>query len=1120
MEHKESDALKAVDWIIAGAIAVACAVFFMAGYSDYAIPGESAALLSHLKGLGGNAPSALFPVAGSLLGPRGGSAAVPLCGAFIAAMLYLLPSFYLRRHITGEYSAGGIFSTSRIAGVAVALTFALSPAVRLASTHFNVYVVDCALAAAIAGLVVLQLGMPKSVGWLVPAAAGVLTGLGSADTMTFMMLMPLYLAGVWAVSLKRGGRGYGHASLFLFFFFLAGIWCILHSYGSFGRWGDGQNVIRKVWFSKPYSFVIPIFVTLPFVLSLFSIPRSFKAGRNWIQFAYHGVMTLVSILALATDLSAASQMHSTGYAPVFATAFAAFTAGYLIAYWWSIATCPSSVNESLDEQPSAVRAAKAAGLSVGGAYAVIMAISLVINLFLDPETSGLSEAAGEEVPASSFADVVARRIVEDMGPRTWLVTDPRVTGEDNGECRLETHLRLAADRAGKELHFIQLERADDRGYVDGLASLLESKGVEPRLCSRLRELGLYVFLQDWFSSDPQIKDKVAVYGVPELLRAVPGTEPVPELFFFGADPARAVTGLDERRRFAQLLKVPDGWGSWGDKVDNLAKRGRMEYLSMSLRQHLGFVSCSAGALEQKKAMAFRKGGDEASAAACDARAFDIYEFVLREVDRDNIVALINETDLAERGCAKAASRLEENRAFLAGIASDAQRRYSFSQLAVVYGEIMNPDLMLRAGLLQADLGNRELGLATLNRLAGYLPDAAGDRMRLMVLAPRYAQGDAADREKARREYDRALAEDPGNYPALVGHAQLAILDGDIDRAISLLDRAVESAGDDPRVNLDRARLRLMRGDLAEARKLLVRMTDENPGDTAAWALRVSLALAELDSLENGEKSVDAMDRIENVNREIDGVILPKLSELGPADPACMAAKALVLRHRGGRDNLSKAKELAERLVRQNPRNPISGETLLETMVGLEDSEAAVRQAEEVLRNDPSSPIANWVLGSVALQKGDLDAAEDRLRKAIGSKRFSLQALNDLAECLRLKKDYAEAEKYARRLTELQPKQYIAWETLGSIILDSGDAARFEEAEKFIQKAWNMSRNSKDKEIVDYRMVVSLARAKFLRGDVKAAGTLLEYAAGFSDRLDREYRELFDRLRKDLAEGDR
>ncbi len=106
-----------------------------------------------------------------------------------------------------------------------------------------------------------------------------------------------------------------------------------------------------------------------------------------------------------------------------------------------------------------------------------------------------------------------------------------------------------------------------------------------------------------------------------------------------------------------------------------------------------------------------------------------------------------------------------------------------------------------------------------------------------------------------------------------------------------------------------------------------------------------------------------------------------------------------------------------------------------------------------------------------------------LRKAADAPQPVPLALSDLAEVLRRQKRFDEAESYARKATEKAAGLYVAWETLGAILMDSGKS--LDEAEACIRKACQLSKDKSGRE-ADIRMLVSLARVQIARKDKEHA----------------------------------
>jgi len=167
----------------------------------------------------------------------------------------------------------------------------------------------------------------------------------------------------------------------------------------------------------------------------------------------------------------------------------------------------------------------------------------------------------------------------------------------------------------------------------------------------------------------------------------------------------------------------------------------------------------------------------------------------------------------------------------------------------------------------------------------------------------------------------------------------------------------------------------------------------------------------------------------------------------------------------------------------------------------------------VLRRNRGAPLANYVMGSLALGRGEIDDAVVYLHKAADASQPVPLALNDIAEALRRRRDYAEAERYARKAIKAAPSLYVAWETLGSILMDQG--VNLDEAESCIRKACDLSK-AKNGHEADIRMLISLARVQLKRGDKQHAKISIRKVQNriseLSDFERREFEEVKKRVR--------
>lgn len=1051
-------------WATALGLGAAAAVLFFSSMAGYVYPGESAHLMALWNGLD-SSPFTQYPLAAffaRLLG--GGNALGPVSGVVAVLALYRVVASFVRSRVMEETTFWNPVAGGRIAGAAAAVVFMLTPAVREASTHLEPRIFDVAWALVAFAALIPFARAPKSVAWLLTILVGVMAGMGLADSPMFLALFPLYFCALWSAAASRGSdaRGYGHATLFVFAFIAAFFIYAPAATGDFSAMCAAHKEAIKLYIGPKAWLFVALFATLPFVLSLFASKKAFNESSGWAQWIFHVSMTFVSILAVATPLSPSALMRPYGTLPVLTSAFAAVTAGYLAVYWW-IQAMASAVrtNESLDAD-SLVAVGRRVAYVAGAVYAVAVVFTLVLNLFaFDPQRG-------------AFADKVAKRVIADLGERRWFVTDGT----------LDDHIRFAAAAEGREVNLICLQRDVDSGYIKELTEVVKTNnvgGVHNKDLVLSLSLGVLTFIQDWFAADPDVARQVAVWGAPDLWYTG-DHRPVPELLFFGGDPGR-IPDWSAWKEFDEILRAPQGWGSY-----RLWKtEDPVEKLRLGLRRHMGFVANNRGVWLQD--------------AGRDDEAFGLYELVLGEIDADNVSALFNEFELARSGNAKAAAKKRELEAELKSISADGDRRYRLMALGNYYGYIRSPEVFIRLGFSWARSGRPGEAMRQIRRAIDLVP-SEGRATVLNMMASLYASEN--DQRKSREVYEEVLAKDSSNHDALLGMMRLALMDGESDKAIEYLQKATEAAGDDPRSNVEVAMLKMMKGDLDAAKAMLRKATDADLANLQAWSMLAAVTMQQIDAAKDEAVRSRLMKELRN-----DILLTMEKQARSPNDYYLMTTKAFVLMREGD----DRARDARDALVAASKDRPDIASTsgmILGLDMKLNDTVDAERQARETLRRNRRDAMANYIMGSLALQKGSYDEAEAFLRRSASAKRPPALALNDLAEVLRRGGRLGEAEAFARKAVETAPELYVAWETLGSVILDSkGD---LDEAEKCIRRACELSK-SKDGREEDVRMLISLARVQIARGDAMHGKLTIRRVQSRIGELSEYEKSAFEELRK-------
>ena len=323
-------------------------------------------------------------------------------------------------------------------------------------------------------------------------------------------------------------------------------------------------------------------------------------------------------------------------------------------------------------------------------------------------------------------------------------------------------------------------------------------------------------------------------------------------------------------------------------------------------------------------------------------------------------------------------------------------------------------------------------------------------------------------------YEKVLKQDENNHDALMGMMRLAMQSGDMEKAKGFLSKAVKASSDNvATASFDWALLHLMNNDLGAARMALQKVTDLQPKSLQAWSLLAGVLLQEIDQAKDDAAKKAAF-------HELESVILPKMETIAdsPRNYYLQMTRALVWM-RKGKAHQKQARDALVVASRSRPDVSSVGDMILNLDIALDDGESAETHARQLLRQDRSNKLANYVMGSLRLRAGEYSIAETFLRLSVSAERPLAAAQNDLAEVLRRLQRPEEAEKFARDATKTDPDLYVAWETLGSALLDQ--KKNLEEAETCVNQAIKLSKTDKN-QIEDVRMYITLARVQLAKGD--------------------------------------
>jgi len=1004
-----------------------------------------------------------------------------LCTALSVMLVFSLVSTFVRNVIDEEYSLDYAPFVSKVAGLLASLAFLFSVPAWQAATRLQYQSFDLLLLLTTVKLINAYRG-PKGIVCLLLFI--LLSGLGAMESVLFIPAMP-FLFAFALYALRRQNKsmmnivwiGVGILLVLVVGWYLVArhffITADVESLEVTSVLQVMVNMVRvhlrQLLSGIPRVGWMILLLTgfVPWLAALMASFRALNNERTMSQYILHVVLSLMVILGLSNALFSPWQiLRPYGQLPVCAYALLAMTAGYLFAYWYLLL----KVKRQTDEKKATARVKKVGewmGILITYPFVVIVLVTSVMNAF---------ECANPR--RGAFADRCAKEILDRMGSRTWFVTDGT----------LDTHLQIMANQRGQELHLICLQKDMSRYYLKSLWKLAEEKklfsGADVQKMKSTLALGVLPFIQDWLAMDREIEKKVAVFSIPDFWYTS-GLTPIPEYFFFSG--CRDVSKVEDKNLLNDYMAF---WKSMAADLD-IGKKERLRdsqeptaRMKKNLRRHLGFIANNLGVFLEEKEN--------------EKDAFAIYTYVNRTIDPENIAALFNRFEMANRGSAVALrnkGQIErEMRDFLGGV----KIKYPLWSLSRYYGYVRNPQLFIQRGFDWALSGHTGAALAVAGRGIDLLPTSEKN-IALGALAAIYAMSD--DKQKSASVYQDMILNDPKDRSAMLGLARLAVQEGAIEKAKSWLEKATKNDDKRGTLGVEWAIIHLMNNDLPRARLALQEATDLQPKNLQAWAM-LGLLQIQQNELEEVERVI--LPRMENLAGTIDNYFI----QISRAQIA-LAKDKMQAKIKSKENDRTFRRIAREAFIRASLLRPdIAGvkDMILQLDIEMNDQSAAELHARQVLRTNRKHALANYVMGSLRLQEGEYGEAEDFLRRSVESNPSSA-ALNDLAEVLRRIKKLDDAERFARESIKKNPDLYVAWETLAAILLEAGK--NLEEAESSVNKALTLYKD-------DPRVKITLARIQHRRGSIEKARETLSQVKAEQSKLAEFDLEVMKRLSADLS----
>lgn len=846
----------------------------------------------------------------------------------------------------------------------------------------------------LSALALMRFGATGSLPWLF--AFGALHALGLTQASCFLAWAPVFylyaLYAAWSSEKLKPAV----AAAFVLLTLLCAAWLLRHDVLSvmageaWARMPEAtapdaakiaKNVLRAlgtgIWASVPraYWLILIGLCVAPCLAAMLVARRALNGERDVAMLALHGAMGVVTVLVLLDPPFSPWRLYGGESLQIMPHAMTAFAFGYMVCW---------ADSALLLRDP-------AGGAVPRGLLAAAAPALLLFAAFHNADDA----SAGRVRFAWRYADAV----LDGLRGRTHLVT------EDFGA--YDSTLQLRAFERGIPLEVpIDLSRPGDTRLLDDVCRSLPTV----RLANVAR-VGYRPLLKQWISRRPEALSELALCVFPDMWH-LGGCEAVPSgLVFIGEKPGASVPG---ERAGADFLAFVDAIAPELDEVDDD---------DFGWRVRLARIARARIALAGNN-LAFRleRAGRNEEAWALYRR---IHEFL-----PEHVPALLNWASLVRSGLHP--EDADAVRAAFEKLQKDVKERRhpELGLLSVRDGYVSDPAAYAVAGWNWARSGDPKLAAVALRDAAERVgPEQQG--ALLAVLAQMHqASGDAAASEEA---WLAVLEEDPGDNRALVGLAGLCLAGGRFEEARQWLGKArVAGVPEAARLRLE-AVLALAAGDPAAARAAAEALRRLSPSSVD---VPLVLCQVETDAFRRAQTEAEREAALSELRKQV--AILGEL--LGQdAIPVLLASgqcHALEERWADARQDYVAA------LGRMQPADralPLALSQTLDLDFKLADKEAARIHARELLSRLPDHPFANYVLGSLALEKEQYESAEDYLQHAREGAPDAFFVANDLAVAQQGLVRLDRAEKTAREAIAAAPDQYLPHDTLGAILLAKGDA---------------------------------------------------------------------------------
>jgi tetratricopeptide (TPR) repeat protein len=252
-----------------------------------------------------------------------------------------------------------------------------------------------------------------------------------------------------------------------------------------------------------------------------------------------------------------------------------------------------------------------------------------------------------------------------------------------------------------------------------------------------------------------------------------------------------------------------------------------------------------------------------------------------------------------------------------------------------------------------------------------------------------------DATSARREFEGALATDPGNFDALGGLAVLDAQTGQLARSRDRVSARLAADPKNPALLLLGARIDLQGGDAAAGEAKLRTVVEVAPANMEAYSLLGSLYVRQkkLDEARREFETLASLQPKPVGARTAIGMILTIQNKpdeaikayqqallLDPSAPVAANNTAYLYAQRG--ENLDQALALARAAASRLPDEPTVSDTVGWVYYKKQQPTLAVAEFEKSVAKTPNNPVFQYHLGLAYAGAGQTDKARRALEEAL------------------------------------------------------------------------------------------------------------------------------------------